>query len=469
MKARLFLALSVWALPGLGQIQVFMYDGATEKPVGSLYNVGSAAPGDTLEKRFRVRNEGNGPATLQTLSLAGSGFQLVPAFVPSLPYIIAPGNFAEFRVDFTPSSIATFSAFMAVNSTNITLQGSGVAAASLTAAGSQGPLAGSAAIDFGSVAVGTSKLESFTLSNPGATNLTVQSITVSGAGFSGPIGRTAPLQLPGGQSASFQVQFQPQTAQAAQGTLTVDGRVFNLTGIGLAPPLPDASIALSSSLGASAQQNSVSVRLATASQVGGSGTLTMQFQPSVPGVTDDPSVQFLSGARRSATVTIAAGDSTGKFNGQPSIAFQTGATAGTITFTLTMPNGTQQSTLTIAPAAITLDTATALRKAGELDVSLTGLDNTYSASQVSFTFYDTKGAAVQPGAIPVDVTSVFHQYFASTQVGGMFALLARFPVAGDTAQIASVNIQLTNSAGVTTAQQVPIAGTTPPQVVPTAN
>ncbi len=89
-------------------------------------------------------------------------------------------------------------------------------------------------------------------------------------------------------------------------------------------------------------------------------------------------------------------------------------------------------------------------------MSLAGFDNTYSASQLSFTFYDSRGSAIQPGAIRVDVSSTFQQYFASTQAGGMFALLAKFPMTGDSNQVASVDVQITNAAGVTTAQRVPI-------------
>ena len=114
----------------------------------------------------------------------------------------------------------------------------------------------------------------------------------------------------------------------------MDGRVFNLTGLGISPPLeavlPSLAIDLASTAGASAQQNSLTIALGSASPVGGSGTLAMQFTPSVPGVADDPSVQFLSGKARLATVNFAQGSSVGTFNGQPNIAFSTGATAGTI-------------------------------------------------------------------------------------------------------------------------------------------
>jgi len=454
MKSRLLLATFFLPLCAMAQIQVFQFNGTTETPVSGLFNVGSATPGDTLNTRFRVRNTGAGPATFQTLSLAGSGFRI--SSQPSLPYIIAPGSEAEFRVDFAPTSTGTYTAFMLVNTINITLQGNAVPAATLMLEGSKTPLAAGAVIDFGPLVRGGSKLQGFMLLNAGSTNMTVTSLAVSGTGFRGPIGLTAPVQLTPGQTASFQVAFEPQTGQPAQGTLTVDNRSFNLTGLGLDPPLPSASITLASTLGASAQQNSVSVSLASVSQVSGSGTLTLQFRPSVPGVSDDPAVQFLSGPKRNASVTISPGDSGAKFNGQSSIAFQTGSTAGTITFTLTLPSGTQQTSLTIQPSPIHLDTASSVRELGELDVSLTGFDNTYTAAQLSFTFYDAKGAVLQPGAIPVNAATPFQQYFASTQAGGTFALLAKFPVSGDTSQIASVDVQITNTAGVTTVQKIPI-------------
>jgi hypothetical protein len=229
-----------------------------------------------------------------------------------------------------------------------------------------------------------------------------------------------------------------------------------LTGQGLEPPLPTATIQFGSTAGASAQQNNVSIPLAASSLVSGSGTLTMTFQPSVAGVTDDAAIQFLSGPTRSATVTISPHDTIGWFGSQSSIAFQTGSTAGTIVFTLTFPNTPpQQNSLTIAPAPIILDTAGAIRRVNDLDVSIVGLDNTYSASQLAFTFYDKNGATIAPGVISVDATSNFHQYFFTTsQVGGQFALLATFPVAGDVNVVAAFDVQITNSVGATKAQKI---------------
>jgi hypothetical protein len=453
MTTRILWLAALLPIAAAAQIQLFQFDGTNDNPVGPLFNVGSAAVGDTIDTRFHIKNVGTGPQTLQTLSLSGEGFTISTA--PSLPYIIAPGSEVEFDVGFSPATTANYGAFLVVNTLNVALQGTGALSAVLTLAGSNTPLAAGAVIDFGSVAKGNSQSQSFMLANTGTASLTVTTITVSGTGFSGPTGVTLPIQLASGQTASFQVSFQPQSGAPATGTLTVDKRSFTLTGLGLDPPLPTASIMLASTLGASAQQNSVSISLASASAVSGTGTLTLAFASGVQGITADAAIQFLSGPPRTATVTFAPGATTGTFNGQPSISFQTGTTAGTITFTLTIANAPpQQASLTIAPAPIDIDIAEAVRLTEEIDVTISGFDNTYSASQLVFTFYDVKGNVIQPGATSVDATSIFQNYFASSAVGGMFALLAQFPVTGNEALVASFDLQITNAVAVVSTEHV---------------
>ena len=70
--------LSILPLSVFAQLQLFQFDGANDTPVnpGATVNVGSAAPSDTVVIRFHVRNTGAGPVTFQTLSIAGSGFQI---------------------------------------------------------------------------------------------------------------------------------------------------------------------------------------------------------------------------------------------------------------------------------------------------------------------------------------------------------------------------------------------------------
>jgi hypothetical protein len=287
--------LFLWLLPlsAFAQLQLFQFDGTNETPQPNGYAnnarvpVGTASPGDTITTRFKLRNSGAGPATFPTLSLSGQGF-LIAAGAPSPGDIMSPGSEREFDVNFKPTPIGvSFSATLQVGAINVILQGFSQPAAVLTLAGSQSPLISGAVIDFGSVLRGGSQPRSFTLTNPGAASLTVGSVTVSGAAFRGPIGLTAPVPLASGQAVSFQIAFEPPAGQPFQGTLSVDQRSFTLTGIGLNPPLPSAAIVLASTIGASAQQDSLSIALASASEVSGNGTLTMEFRSSVTGVTDD--------------------------------------------------------------------------------------------------------------------------------------------------------------------------------------
>jgi hypothetical protein len=447
-------------LSALAQLQVFEVIGTIEAPVlGTLVNVGTAAPGDTLEMRLRVRNTGAGPAVLQTISLAGDGFTILAA--PSLPYTLSPyvgpASEAEIDIDFSPTIVASYSANLLINAMNFVLQGTSAASALVTLAGNNTLLSAGTTVNFGNVDVGSKQTQGFVLTNSGTANVDIATLAVSGAGFAGPIGLSAPVLLAPGQTVSFQVSFTPKSGTLAEGALTVDTRTFNLTGQGLSAPPPATSLVFASTVGASAQQNSISIPLASMSKWTGTGTLTLAFQSSVTGVSDDPAIQFLSGPLRIATVTIAPGDTTAEIGGESSIAFQTGTTAGTITFTLSLNNATQQTTLTIPHAPINLaeDTFSAVRLYGSLNVSFGGFDNTYSASQLAFTFYDLNGKVLPQGAIDVDAATAFREYFNTTQAGGMFQVLAEFPVTGSSTLIGYVTAQITNSEGTSTAQQIP--------------
>jgi HYDIN/CFA65/VesB-like, Ig-like domain len=459
MIIRILLSLSLLPLSALAQLQIFQFDGTNYTALGPVVNVGTAAPGDTIVTRFRVRNMSAGPVVVQNVSLSGEDFMIQPSL--SLPYTLAPyvGPASELEIDtlFSPTLTATFSATLALNNVSLVLTGTSAPTATVMLAGTATPLAAGSTVNFGSVPIGSKQTQGFVLSNLGEDAVTVPTLSVSGSGFSGPIGLSAPVLLSPGQTATFQVTFTPQTGSPEQGVLTVGSRTFALAGQGLSATLPAATIVFASTVGASAQQDSLTISLASPSQVNGTGTLTMSFQSTVDGVTDDPAIQFLTGKLREASVSISSGDTSAKIGGQPGIAFQTGTTAGTITFTLTLNGGTpQQATLNIAPSPIILDSFTAVRQLGSLGIAFGGFDNTYSASQISFTFYDLKGLTLPQGAINVDAAGAFQQYFSATQAGGSFALLATFPVSGDTTQIGFVMATITNSAGTTTAQQIAI-------------
>jgi hypothetical protein len=104
-------------------------------------------------------------------------------------------------------------------------QGVSVGGNSSKSSNSQGTLPGQitaspANISFGNVQVGGSQTQPDTLSNTGGSSITVSQVTVTGTGFS-TSGLTLPLTLAAGQSAAFNVVFQPMAAGGASGTLAI--------------------------------------------------------------------------------------------------------------------------------------------------------------------------------------------------------------------------------------------------------
>jgi Abnormal spindle-like microcephaly-assoc'd, ASPM-SPD-2-Hydin len=77
-----------------------------------------------------------------------------------------------------------------------------------------------ASVAFGNVQVGTSQIQSNTLANTGASSLTVTQAAVTGAGFT-TTGLSLPLTLAVGQSVTFSVVFNPQSAGSVTGNLAL--------------------------------------------------------------------------------------------------------------------------------------------------------------------------------------------------------------------------------------------------------
>src|SRR5262249_11659843 len=153
----------------------------------------------------------------------------------------------------------------------------------------------------------------------------------------------------------------------------------------------------------------------------------------------DDGIIFLLSGSQTVPFTVNQGDTAARFGTSQSTAFQTGTTAGTIVFTVTLGQFTEAYSLTIPGAPPGISTTTAQYTSAGLDVELTGFDNTRTTSTIAFTFHDATGATLGGGPITVDGTADFGAFFASSQEGGLFALHAFFPVsAGNPDQVNSV-------------------------------
>lgn len=385
----------------------------------------------------------------------------------TLPSTLAANSSLSFTVTFAPGTASTFQTNLLLGSNSYLIVGYGNSSvlgdiSSLViqytdSTGVRLTAQPSTAISFGKIVVGSTSSSStlaFVVSNPQTTisSVSVPSVTVTGAGFSLAGLPAMPAAIAPNGMIMFQVIFSPSGTGTFSGALSIGSRQFSLTAQGVSSPVPDPSFAIDVQPLASQKQAHLTINLASASSIATIGVLTMQFTPSVSSVTDDPAIQFVATGSRQLQVNVDSGSQTATYSGQSALTFQTGTTAGTITFTLTFPNKAPYSqSFIIAPATVLITTGTALRQAPNLVMTLTGYDNTYSVGQLAFKFFDTNGQSLTPSAIGVDASSMFHQYFFnSNQAGGAFTLQASFPVKGDVTKIGSVAVTLTNSAGTAT-------------------
>lgn len=83
-----------------------------------------------------------------------------------------------------------------------------------------------ASVSFGNVQVGTSPVQSNTLTNTGGSSLTITQAAVTGTGFA-TSGLNLPLTLAAGQSASFNITFAPQSSNNYTGSVAISSNASN--------------------------------------------------------------------------------------------------------------------------------------------------------------------------------------------------------------------------------------------------
>lgn len=454
LRVKLALLLAPCCLAA--QVQLFQIEGGAERAAGAWVNVGTVHVSDPLDTRFRIRNAGSSAQAVWALSVSGAGFNLTNP--PALPASLPGGGFLDFVVRFQPAVPGAFSAVLTVNTETVILRGSALngPVVAVESGGAMRRLVSGESVDFGALEQGSSRSLRFRLENATAEPLRVEEFLVTGASFRALAGFTIPFVLAASEPVVFEIIFAPQAAGAQEGVLQVNGRSFRLAGAGLDPPFPTPRVLLDPPAARSGQQVKVSIRLASPSGAAGSGKLRLRFVSSAPGARDDPAIQFVSPSGRVVTFTVEEGTDTARFAGRTEAVFQTGTTAGTLVLTAELGAHVEEVSLPIAPQLVAIDSAKAFRRAGALEVHLTGFDNSHSVSRLVFTFYDRQGRPVDPGPIAADAASEFRRYFESSDVGGLFTLRATFPVTGDAALINAVNLEIGNAVGTARAERIPI-------------
>jgi hypothetical protein len=467
VTARLLLLVASLPLAGMAQLELTSYDPATntETPIGTSLSVGPATVCGPFISPYEIRLRNIGQDTIQITTLEPlSGVIFLPG-APLPQFFLAAGVLQSLgNINFTPTSTGSFTSSLTVTGTDLTtstvytitvaLSGTSITAPTLTDSSGNSYCPGGTPIYVGRSQVGTTVQTTLTLTNPTQSDVIA---TVSGADF----GPSTPVTVAAGATQTLTITFTPSIPNPETGALTVSGLIYNLAGDGFAAPLLQPTLQLSANANLSGNQAQVSIPLAAAATSTDAGTLTLSFLPA-NNLADDPTINFpATGGTRTMSVQVNPGDTSVQFQAGSSeeCTFQTGTTAGMITFTLSLnaSGATATASVTIAPAIVSLDLATAVPATDEIIVSLSGFDNTHAASALAFTFYDTTGKAVAPGLIQSNVTGAFANYYqANPQAGGAFNLQATFPVTGDITQVATVEVQFTNPAGVTTTSLLPV-------------
>jgi hypothetical protein len=430
------------------QFSLYQVSGSAELPVGTEFSFGSVYPNapDTVE--FGILNTTSQTQTVTVLSVNGAGFSINAA----APMIVKAGESVPFAVTFEGATAGPYPGSLDINGISVALTANVTAGLTYEVQLASGASPLGAAVNFGGVQVGSNATLNFLAVNQTTGSLTVDPISVATGDFAlvGPSPSGASLSPQA--SASFSIEFSPTVAGVRTAVLSIGSRQFTLTGTGTSPPLPTPALSVTLGEAQSAQQGSVAVSFDAAAEAGGSGTVTLSFEAQAAGAVD-PGIVFAAGGQ-TATFTFNKGDTAASFGGAGSAGFQTGTTAGTLMLAAQIGGAVSQQNVVIAPAIIGVAAVTGTRQTSGLTVDVTGFDNTRTAGLLSFTFYDSAGKTIPPGAISADSTAAFSSYFAGSGDGGQFALDAYFPVSGDPSQVSGFTVQLVNSAGTATTVRV---------------
>lgn len=404
--------------------QLFHRDGQNETVVGAAFSLPPAAPGESTEARFRVRNPTGAPILISRLSVDPGAFRIVDQFFP--PRYLEPGGFADFSVRYSPPSPGEHTTTLFVNDMKVALTASTESPASVEVELPTGwqVLRASEVFDLGVVERGVMFRRALRVTP-------AVPLRVEGAGFQ--------LQ-PGAAAGEFTIVFLSEKPGAAAVTLDAGGRLFPLRVTVTDFPAPRPSIVFPSEP-KTALQGRLIVRLAEPARTAYTAVLTLMFTPDA-GLPDDLAVAFLPQTVRVVPIRFGAGESDSQ-----EVAFQTGTTAGRITFKVDLGPYAEERTVRILPEPAALSAARAAASSAAVEVALTGFDTTRSVAKLSFTFYLKNGQIAAPGRIDADVSAPFSNYFKSVS-GSTFLVRANFPVSGALTELDGVEVEIANSAGI---------------------
>jgi hypothetical protein len=182
----------------------------------STLNFQTVVVGQKATQTIKVSNTGNGTLQISGISATNKEFTVTGT---TFPVSILPAATQSYTLTFAPTAAGSASATLNISS-NAT---PAVAAVSLSGVGEKAfadLVISPTVLSFGSIALKSTKTQNVTLQNTGDISMSVQGITISGAGF-GFSDLSPGFTLAPNQKVTFQVWFTPKAAGAAAATLTL--------------------------------------------------------------------------------------------------------------------------------------------------------------------------------------------------------------------------------------------------------
>jgi hypothetical protein len=178
---------------------------------------GSVTVNTAATQSLTLTSTGTSPVTVNSAAITGAGFTIVAG---TFPVTLNPNQSVTLQVQFDPTATGTSNGQITISS-NSTTGGTALVALGGTGTAANPQLTISAgSVSFGSVAMNTATTQSLTLTSTGTTPVTVNSAAITGAGFT-IIGGSFPITLNPTQTLTLQLQFEPTTAGALTGQITI--------------------------------------------------------------------------------------------------------------------------------------------------------------------------------------------------------------------------------------------------------
>lgn len=202
----------------------------------------------TSTATFIIANNGTGPGVVNNVTVSGAAFRI--SGLTLMPATIQPNNNIQFTVSFTPTARGAATGALNINLTgtnaiSIPLAGTGLGATlsyTMTVGSQSSNLTPGGALTLPSTNVGSSTTAAITVTNAGDAPATIGGVNVVGSAFSLSAVPPTPATIASGNSFTFTLNFKPQTAGAATGTLIIDSASFPISATAIGANLTYSSV-----------------------------------------------------------------------------------------------------------------------------------------------------------------------------------------------------------------------------------